>query len=56
MAQDLEKSKLGKTMVETRPDGLKQVNYGRGFGIITAAQALMHQRLSHIEKALKIKG
>jgi hypothetical protein len=56
MAQDLEKSKLGKTMVETRPDGLKQVNYGRGFGIITAAQALMHQRLSNIEKALKIKG
>jgi hypothetical protein len=56
MAQDLEKSKLGKTMVETRPDGLKQINYGRGFGIITAAQALMHQRLSNIEKALKIKG
>jgi hypothetical protein len=56
MAQELEKSKLGKTMVETRPDGKKQVNYGRGFGIITAAQSLLHDRLTQIEKSLKIKG
>ena len=55
MAQDFEQSKLGKTMVETRPDGLKQVNYARGYGIITAAQALMHQRLSSLEKKLKGK-
>lgn len=56
MAQELEKSKLGATMVETRPDGKKQVNYGRGFGIITAAQSLLHDRLTQIEKSLKIKG
>lgn len=56
MAQDFEKSKLGSTMVEERPDGVKQVNYGRGLGIITAAQAMMHQRLSQIEYKLKIKG
>jgi hypothetical protein len=54
MAQDLEKSELGKTMVDTQPDGKKVVNYGRGFGIITAAQSLLHDRMSTIEKSLKL--
>ena len=56
MAQELEKTKLGKSAVEMRPDGLKQIQYGRLSGITLAATALLHQRLGEIEKKLKIKA
>lgn len=50
MAQNLEKTALGKTMVEERPDGLKQVNYGKGFGTMLAALSDIHTRLKKVEK------
>lgn len=53
MAQDLEKSKIGKTMVETRPDGIKQVNYGRGFAVMLASNALLNHKYNALETKLK---
>ncbi len=54
MAQDLEKAgPIGKSMVEVAPEGHKQVNYGKGFGAILAAQAHLNQRLSELEKKKK---
>lgn len=50
MAQDLEKSAIGKTMVELRPDGLKQVNYAKGLGAMLASQASINKRLSKLEE------
>lgn len=49
MAQELEKSKLGKSMVKDTPDG-KVVDYGKGFGAILAAQAMLNDRLKKLEK------
>jgi hypothetical protein len=48
MAQDLEKSEAGRSMVIDTPQG-KMVDYGRGFGAILAAQADLNERLSQIE-------
>lgn len=48
MAQDLQKSELGKSMVEETPDGLA-VNYGKGFGALLAAQVLNNERLKKLE-------
>lgn len=50
MAQDLERTDLGKSMVEDTPAG-KVVNYGKGFGAILAAQAELNKRLKKIEGA-----
>lgn len=49
MAQDLEKTKLGKSMVKDTPSG-KVVDYGKGFGAILAASASLNERLKKIEK------
>ena len=54
MAQDLEKSTIGKSMVVDTPEG-KMVDYGKGFGAMLASQAMMNERMESIEKALKIK-
>jgi len=51
MAQDLEKSKLGSTMVVETPEG-KMVNYGKGFGIMLASQAYLNKQLKEIKQAL----
>lgn len=48
MAQDLLKSKIGKTMVIPTPEGLA-VNYGANPGAILAAQAFIHKRLEKLE-------
>lgn len=48
MAQDLQKSKLGKQMVEKKPEGLA-VNYGANLGLILAAQASLHKRIKELE-------
>lgn len=50
MAQELERSEIGKTMVEDGPDGRKRVNYARGLGAILATAAHLHERLAKIEK------
>lgn len=49
MAQDLEKSKVGKTFVDNTPDG-KMVDYSKALGTMLAAQADLHKRLKKIEK------
>jgi hypothetical protein len=48
MAQDLEKTEVGRSMVEDTPDG-KMVDYGKGFGAILAALTDVHQRLKKVE-------
>ena len=47
MAQDLENTQLGKQMVENTPEG-KQVNYGKGLGLVMASQARINERLNSI--------
>lgn len=50
MAQDLEKAgPIGKSMIMENEDGVKMVDYGKGFGAILAAQAHLNERLSTIE-------
>lgn len=49
MAQDLEKSKLGKQMVTEGPEG-KMVNYGQGMAPLFAAIAELNQRTKKLEK------
>lgn len=53
MAQDLEKTPVGKAMVEEDEDGTKLVNYAKGFGAILAAQANLNKRLSELEDKKK---
>lgn len=48
MAQDLEKSKIGKDMVIDTPDG-KVVDYGRAAGTILAIQSVLDKRLKKLE-------
>jgi hypothetical protein len=49
IAQDLEKSSLGKTLVKNTPHG-KMVDTVQGFGAVLAAQAELNRRLKKIEK------
>jgi hypothetical protein len=49
MAQDLEKSKLGKQMVTEGPEG-KMVDYGQGMAPLFAAIAELNQRTKKLEK------
>ncbi len=48
MAQDLEKTDLGKSMVIDTPEG-KMVDYSRAAGTLMAAQANLHKRLAELE-------
>ena len=48
MAQDLEKSDLGKQFVIDTPAG-KKVDYGKGLAAILAAQAHLNKRLKQVE-------
>lgn len=52
MAQDLEKSKLGKSMVIQTPEG-KMVDYGRGFGTMLSTMSLLNERIDSVEAFLK---
>lgn len=52
MAQELEKTELGKSMVIDTPQG-KMVNYGKGFGTMLAGAANHEKRISELEAALK---
>lgn len=49
VAQDLEKSKLGKTLVKDTPYG-KMVDTVQGYGAILAAQAELNRRMKKLEK------
>lgn len=48
MAQDLEKTPVGKQMVIDTPEG-KMVDYGKGYGAVLAAMSNLHERLKKIE-------
>lgn len=48
MAQELEKSSIGESMVMDTPRG-KMVDYSRGFGALLAAQAELNDRLKKLE-------
>lgn len=50
MAQELEKSDIGRSMVYNKPDGTKMVDYGRGFGALMATTANLNKRLNDLEK------
>lgn len=49
MAQDLEKSKVGKTLVKHNQDGVKMVDTIKGFGAVLAATKELHSRLKKLE-------
>lgn len=51
MAQELEKSEIGKSMVVETPGG-KMVDYGRAAGTYLSAAAMLHKRLNKLEKSL----
>lgn len=57
MAQDLEKSSIGKTLVKNTPNG-KMVDTVQGFGAVLAAQSELNKRLKALEgsKAKSSKG
>lgn len=48
MAQDIEKTELGKDMVIDTPEG-KMVDYSRAAGTLLAAQSNLHKRLAELE-------
>lgn len=52
MAQELEKSELGRRMVDEAPDGTKQVDYRRGLATMLASMATMNDRVNDLEAAL----
>lgn len=47
MAQELEKTKLGKSMVVETPEG-KMVDYARGFGVMLSAMAVLARKLEKL--------
>lgn len=49
MAQDLERSDLGKKMVSADREGTKVVDYGKGLGTMLAAVARVHERVAALE-------
>lgn len=49
LAQDLEKSEVGRTMVKDTPYG-KMVDIADGFGAVLASQAELNKRLKNLEK------
>lgn len=51
MAQDLEKTPVGKQLVIETPEG-KAVDYGKANGVMLASQAMLNDRLSEIEDGL----
>lgn len=52
MAQELEKTELGKSMVVETPDG-KAVDYARAGGVMLATAAMLNNRLDSLEDAFK---
>lgn len=49
VAQDVEKTPVGKTMVKNTPDG-KMLDLQKGFGVILAALAALHDKIEGDEK------
>lgn len=49
MAQDIEGTELGRASVNTGPDGVKRVDYGRLLGTMLAAEAHLNKRIGKLE-------
>lgn len=57
MAQDLEKTRLGRQMViQDATTGVKKVDFGRGFGALLAGQAELNKRLASLESGKKVSA
>lgn len=52
LAQDLERSKIGKSLVKNTKHG-KVIDTAQGFGAVLAAQAELHNRIKALEKSKK---
>lgn len=52
MAQDMEKSELGKGMVIDTPEG-KRVDYARAGGLMLGVASMLNERMDDLEAALK---
>lgn len=50
MAQDLEKSKIGKTMVDQSEDGTKMIDTNKAIGAILAGMADLNKKFKKLEK------
>lgn len=55
LAQDLEKSEIGKSLVKNTKSG-KSVDIAQGFGAVLAAQSDLNKRISELEKLKKKRG
>jgi hypothetical protein len=55
MAQDLERSKMGKTLVKDTPEG-KAIDIKNAIGAVMASQARIMEKLKKLEKAQDKKG
>lgn len=55
MAQELEKTDLGKHMVSEDATGTKIVDYGKGFGAMLASQAMQQREIESLKAALRRK-
>jgi hypothetical protein len=51
MAQDMEKSPVGRSMVSEDPEGTKRIDYGSAQGVMMAILADMNDRLKGVENA-----
>src|ERR1700690_1012078 len=54
MAQELEKTQLGKSFVKDTTQG-KMVDYGHMAGTMLAGEAMLHERVSKLEQLLKAR-
>jgi hypothetical protein len=53
MAQDIEKTEIGKSAIETNKEGYKMVNYGRLSGIQLAITAHLNKRMNDFDAKMK---
>lgn len=53
MAQEIEKTDLGKIAISTNAEGYKQVDYGKLMGTQLAALSLLNHKYNELEKQLK---
>jgi len=49
MAQDLEQTRVGDTLVDEGPDGVKRIDTAKGYGAMLAAMHEMNARLAKLE-------
>ncbi len=53
MAQEIEKSPLGKIAISTNKEGYKQVDYGKLGGTMLAALAMQNKRINSLQEQIK---